>query len=721
MAAGYKQQLRKAAKARKGKQRDARRDVELRRRADLRAAAELMTYWVERGTELARRPLPANLPSRRPPQAKEGRWVARHHLRVGDLLIALDGASAVIREVPADQVRPITLQPVAEPPQKPLPPIRATRKHPWYVKDRGWVATEDLRPGDLLRTSEGKWLPVSKVEDKGEVEPVFNLQVQGAHTCCVGVPGTKQAALVHNASTQGVDPQQVDQAKADANSMRDAYWSARNRAEKDAANQLLLEKYNHPGKHNLSDEDLSAIRRTLIQEGLLEEGTGETNASGWARAAALGPGGGLTPFQKDALALDQVFQGMIEGAGEQVLGVGIAVFIIGGSAVCAPFAITATGIMIALKADQAVAAASLRAADGQSTFEIVAGTVCDMTGVTSLNASLNNTDLATGKQLMLSYKERGKLFVSGAADLADTAAAGYGGFKARMAGKSRADVPVGMRAMADADGAAKPPGLPDSVKMTGRPDASPPRDPNAGDGAIAAAASGTPPRNGTPKSEADLVGAGVGANDSQNPAQPLTASAEQGADKDGNGVRGTSSGLPPSDANPPPPVHKSGNGNGPGNSPSSTNANSGKPDFYVSRKAAVSTERQVTLGTENGVYKPHEGFAGVRLEEKLGRQVARHEDHAYDFTDKPASEGGLGKISLKGPMMDREGQVLPPKEIQRQLNQLVTKITRDSHPSYGADTVVVDLYGLTSNQKAYVKSLVAQNAPANHSRIFYID
>jgi hypothetical protein len=79
-------------------------------------------------------------------------------------------------------------------------PIRATHNHPWYVRGRGWVATRDLRPGDELRTAGGRTARVTELFDNGDIEPVYNLQVAGARTYFVRLPGSDDAVLVHNTS-----------------------------------------------------------------------------------------------------------------------------------------------------------------------------------------------------------------------------------------------------------------------------------------------------------------------------------------------------------------------------------------------------------------------------------------------------------------------------------------------------------------------------------------
>ena len=58
------------------------------------------------------------------------------------------------------------------------------------------MATSKLLAGDQVRTLDGRWIPVDGVEDSGKVEPVFNLQVEGAHTYFVRAPGSDVATTI---------------------------------------------------------------------------------------------------------------------------------------------------------------------------------------------------------------------------------------------------------------------------------------------------------------------------------------------------------------------------------------------------------------------------------------------------------------------------------------------------------------------------------------------
>jgi hypothetical protein len=117
---------------------------------------------------------------------------------VGDILLNPDGKYTQVVE-PAlsagDLPRSIPYapgQPLKAASQEPV--IRATLRHPFYVKDRGWVAAADLKPGDLLRTADDRYVPVIETFRNGDVEPVFNFCVEDWHTYFAG------GVLVHNAS-----------------------------------------------------------------------------------------------------------------------------------------------------------------------------------------------------------------------------------------------------------------------------------------------------------------------------------------------------------------------------------------------------------------------------------------------------------------------------------------------------------------------------------------
>jgi hypothetical protein len=78
--------------------------------------------------------------------------------------------------------------------------IYCTFKHPYYVRGRGWIAAEELKAGDKLRAPSGEPVIVEEVKDAGRTAPVFNLEIEGAHTYFVAATAGGESVLVHNVS-----------------------------------------------------------------------------------------------------------------------------------------------------------------------------------------------------------------------------------------------------------------------------------------------------------------------------------------------------------------------------------------------------------------------------------------------------------------------------------------------------------------------------------------
>ena len=78
--------------------------------------------------------------------------------------------------------------------------IVATGIHRFWKAGVGWVMARDLKPGDPVRTLDGR-VGVVSVES-GIVQPVFNLELSTGKSFFVG----KQGVLVHDNTT--VDPVQ---------------------------------------------------------------------------------------------------------------------------------------------------------------------------------------------------------------------------------------------------------------------------------------------------------------------------------------------------------------------------------------------------------------------------------------------------------------------------------------------------------------------------------
>ena len=77
--------------------------------------------------------------------------------------------------------------------------ILVTPEHPFFIQNQGWTPAEELKPGDLLSTLDGRWLPVDSMEDTGDVQVVYNFRVADYHTYFVAPQDGDGGVWVHNA------------------------------------------------------------------------------------------------------------------------------------------------------------------------------------------------------------------------------------------------------------------------------------------------------------------------------------------------------------------------------------------------------------------------------------------------------------------------------------------------------------------------------------------
>ena len=76
--------------------------------------------------------------------------------------------------------------------------IKATEKHPFYILDKGWVRSYDLKVGDELTSSKYGLLKIKNIIIKNYDEPIntYNLTIDGEHSYLI----TEYEILVHNAT-----------------------------------------------------------------------------------------------------------------------------------------------------------------------------------------------------------------------------------------------------------------------------------------------------------------------------------------------------------------------------------------------------------------------------------------------------------------------------------------------------------------------------------------
>lgn len=80
--------------------------------------------------------------------------------------------------------------------------VCSTMEHPFRHKEKGWVRTEELLPGDFLKKRNGEYAQITYTRQRKEEKEqwVYNLEVEGLHSYYVA--GEK--LLVHNG--EGVCP-----------------------------------------------------------------------------------------------------------------------------------------------------------------------------------------------------------------------------------------------------------------------------------------------------------------------------------------------------------------------------------------------------------------------------------------------------------------------------------------------------------------------------------
>ena len=76
--------------------------------------------------------------------------------------------------------------------------IESTNKHPYYIKNRGWIEARDLQIGDILITPENKEIEIKNIEIVkyvgNKLKEVYNIEVNNNHNYFVG----ENKVLVHN-------------------------------------------------------------------------------------------------------------------------------------------------------------------------------------------------------------------------------------------------------------------------------------------------------------------------------------------------------------------------------------------------------------------------------------------------------------------------------------------------------------------------------------------
>ncbi|WP_194869623.1 polymorphic toxin-type HINT domain-containing protein [Myxococcus sp. AB025B] len=120
---------------------------------------------------------------------------------VGDWVWAWDEETKVPgwHQVSKTFIKPamVVLEVMLESPDGTRESFGVTAEHPFGVVGRGWTDAQSLRWGDEVESAMGERMRVVSVATSAERKPVFNFEVEDAHTYFVG----ESTAWVHNISS----------------------------------------------------------------------------------------------------------------------------------------------------------------------------------------------------------------------------------------------------------------------------------------------------------------------------------------------------------------------------------------------------------------------------------------------------------------------------------------------------------------------------------------
>ena len=129
---------------------------------------------------------------------------------------------------------------------------------------------------------------------------------------------------------------------------------------------------------------------------------------------------------------------------------------------------------------------------------------------------------------------------------------------------------------------------------------------------------------------------------------------------------------------------------------------------FAERAAALAVEPPFTRP------RPMEGLGAARYESATGRRLDRPEpaDPSYDFLD---AKTGM-RIDLKGPLPPRGGPVADDR-----VAGLIEAIVRESNLSTGCDTVLIDMLGLSAEQRDRLRGSVTARVRTDKTIAFLED
>jgi hypothetical protein len=149
--------------------------------------------------------------------------------------------------------------------------IRTTAQHPFWLQGRGWQPASEVKAGDGLLSHDGTWVSVDAVEETGEIETVYNLQISEYHTYFVGSDEWRFSVWAHNVTCSAAQLEALETELAtlrEQGVIRAGDGWMHDLKELDAVvthlgKQSLLKRTNWEGAEALFKEYLTAVKYRL--------------------------------------------------------------------------------------------------------------------------------------------------------------------------------------------------------------------------------------------------------------------------------------------------------------------------------------------------------------------------------------------------------------------------------------------------------------------------
>jgi len=303
--------------------------------------------------------------------------------------------------------------------------LRGTKEHPFYVKEKGWVALGELKIGDVCFDREQNPIVVREIIRDGKIVEVYNIEVEGAHTYYIGKNGLE--VLVHNSCTYG----QAESAIRDAeriyaellamqrNGASDNaisakysdYLAARLRATK-MYNEYVSSIWFKGSATKLNDME----KKLPVRLAEFETKSKPVEIAQYMQAQHEETKNSIADLQNYDNNMGKVEFGVAATSTACLVVGGGGLVVVGAGAVAATGVVGAVVVYgggTALLSYGAYSAGSERINNGQSALQVAGGTTLDIIGVSGIYGGWTNTDIITGQNLGYTEAQAGMAFGGG--------------------------------------------------------------------------------------------------------------------------------------------------------------------------------------------------------------------------------------------------------------------------------------------------------------------